>query len=344
MIRMKRAQIAVLAGLAIGTWAFARKRRSRFSFTGKTILISGGSRGLGLVMARQLAREGARLALLARDPDELARAKDDLESRGAQVLTVPCDLTDRLQIASSVETVVGHFGDIDVLINNAGVIEVGPLAHMTREDFERSLAIHFWAPYELTMRVRPQMAKRGGGRIVNISSIGGKIAVPHLAPYVAGKFALTGFSDSTRAELAAENIHVTTVAPGMMRTGSHVNARFKGNHAAEFAWFSFSNGLPILSMSAERAAAKIIAACRRGQASLTLTFAARLVIAGNATAPNFTGYTMKLVNRFLPPPTTEDGDELRSGWQSRHQPANVFTHHLDRAMARNNEGQTPHSR
>ena len=340
---MKRAQIAVLAGLALGAWALARCSRPRFSFTGRTILISGGSRGLGLVMARQLAREGARVALLARDADELARAKHDLESRGGQVLTVRCDLTDRAQIATAVETVVAHFGDIEVLINNAGVIEVGPLAHMTRQDFERSLAIHFWAPYELTMRVRPQMAKRGG-RIVNISSIGGKIAVPHLAPYVTGKFALTGFSDSTRAELAAENIYVTTVAPGMMRTGSHVNARFKGDHAAEFAWFSFSNGLPLVSMSAERAAAKIIAACRRGQPSVTLTLGARLAIAGNAIAPNFTGSAMKLANRVLPPPTTAAGDELRTGWQSRHRPANTFTRHLDQATARNNEGQPPQSK
>jgi len=341
---MKRSHVVFFTGLAVGAWALARNSRSRFSFAKKVVLISGGSRGLGLVMARQFAREGARIALLARNADELARAKNDLESRGAQVLTVQCDLTDRAQIVSAVETVVAHFGSIDVLINNAGVIEVGPLAHMTREDFERSLAIHFWAPYELTMQVRPLMAKRGGGRIVNISSIGGKIAVPHLAPYVTGKFALTGFSDSTRAELAAENIHVTTVAPGMMRTGSHVNARFKGNYAAEFGWFSFSNGLPLLSMSAERAAAKIIAACRLGQPSLTLTFGARLAIVGNAIAPNLTGSAMKLANRFLPSATTKDGDELRTGWQSRRRPANVFTRHLDQATARNNECQPPNSR
>ena len=342
---MKRSHFTLVAGAALALWAIARRTsRLRFSFTGKTILISGGSRGLGLVIARQLAREGARIALLARNPDELARAKNDLESRDAQVSTVQCDLTDPVQIACAVETVIAHFGGIDVLINNAGVIEVGPLAHMTREDFERSLAIHFWAPYELTMRVRSQMAEHGGGRIINISSIGGKIAVPHLAPYVAGKFALTGFSDSTRAELAAENIYVTTVAPGMMRTGSHVNARFKGNHAAEFAWFSCSNGLPLLSMSAERAAAKIIAACRRGQSSLTLTFGARLAIAGNAIAPNLTGSTMKLANRFLPPPTTKDGDELRTGWQSRQRRANVFTRHLDQATARYNERQPPNPR
>jgi len=341
---MKHSHVVVLASLAVGAWALARNSRSRFSFAKKVVLISGGSRGLGLVLARQLARESARIALLARNADELARAKADLEPRGAEVLTVQCDLTDRAQIASAVETVIAHFGSIDVLINNAGVIEVGPLTHMVRADFERSIATHFWAPYELIMLVRSQMAERGGGRIVNISSIGGKVAVPHLAPYVTGKFALTGFSDSARAELAAENIRVTTVAPGMMRTGSHVNARFKGNHAAEFAWFSFSNGLPLLSMSAERAADKIIAACRRGQPSLILTFGARLAIASNVIAPNLTGSAMKLANRFLPSPATAEGDELRTGWQSRQRSANIFTRHLDQATARNNERQPPNFR
>src|SRR5438067_6406663 len=269
---MKRSQVAALGGLALGAWALGRALRGQYSFAGKIVLISGGSRGLALVMARQLAGEGARLALLARDEDELARARADLEARGAEVLVIPCNLTNRDTIAPALDRIVEHFGGVDVLINNAGMIEVGPLDHMRREDFERSLALHFWAPYELTMLVRPHMQKRDGGRIVNISSIGGKIAVPHLAPYCAGKFALTGFSDAIRAELARDGIFVTTVAPGMMRIGSHVNANFKGKHDAEFAWFATANGMPFISINANRAARKILAACRRGQPSLTLTF------------------------------------------------------------------------
>jgi NAD(P)-dependent dehydrogenase (short-subunit alcohol dehydrogenase family) len=338
---MKRSHLAAIGGIAFGAWAIARSARARFSFAGKVVIISGGSRGLGLVIGRQLADEGARIALLARDQDELARAETDLKSRGAEVLVVPCDLTKRAQIALAVEKIIARFGGVDVLVNNAGVIEVGPLDHMTREDFQRSLAVHFWAPFELTMRVRPEMKKRGGGRIINISSIGGKIAVPHFAPYVAGKFALTGFSDSTRAELARENILITTVAPGMMRTGSHVNASFKGDHSAEFAWFSFSNGLPLLSMSAERATAKIIAASRRGQPSLTLTVAARLAISANALVPNLFGYAMKIANRLLPQPSGRSGNELRLGWQSRDQFPERLIRHLDAATARNNGAPGP---
>src|SRR4029077_20216138 len=163
-----------------------------------------------------------------------------------------------------VRQIIDRFGKIDVLINNAGIIEVGPLEHMTREDFERAMRLHFWAPYELVSRIVPEMRTRGGGRIVNISSIGGKVAVPHLAPYSVSKFALTGFSDAIRAELASDNIHVTTVAPGMMRTGSHVNAKFKGKHDIEFAWFSASAGAPLISLYGHRGPRKNLSACPPG--------------------------------------------------------------------------------
>ena len=233
--------------------------------------------------------------------------------------------------------IIGRFGKIDVLINSAGIIEVGPLEHMTREDFERAMRLHFWAPFELVSQIVPGMRTWGGGRIVNISSIGGKVAVPHMAPYSASKFALTGFSDALRAELARDNIHVTTVAPGMMRTGSHVNAKFKGRHDAEFGWFAASAGAPLISMNADRAARKILAACRRGQPSLTLTFAARAAILGNTLFPNLTGYWMKIVNRFLPGAGDDEGNELRAGSQLRRGTPRWLTRLADRATRRNNE-------
>src|SRR5262249_59696441 len=98
--------------------------------------------------------------------------------------------------------------------------------------------------------------------IVNIPSIGGRTAVPHMAPYSASKFALAGFSDAIRAELARDKIYVTTVTPGLMRTGSHIHAKFKGNHAAEYRWFDWSRKIPLASISIERAARKISDACR----------------------------------------------------------------------------------
>jgi NAD(P)-dependent dehydrogenase (short-subunit alcohol dehydrogenase family) len=324
--------------LLLGGWITARViRAAQYTLRDKVALISGGSRGLGLVLARHICHQGGNVALLARDPDELSRAKADLTARGGDVLTVQCDLLDRNQIQVAVRKVIDHFDRIDILINNAGIIEVGPLDHMTREDYDRAMRVHFWAPYELISQIVPEMRLWGGGRIVNITSIGGKVAVPHFAPYSASKFALTGFSDAVRTELARDNIEVTTVAPGLMRTGSHVNAKFKGNHDAEFAWFSASAGAPLISMAADRAARKIIAAFRRGQPSLTLTFAARGAIAGNALFPNLTGNAMKIVNRFLPKAGGEEGNRSCAGGHLPRRAPEWLTRMADQAVARNNE-------
>jgi NAD(P)-dependent dehydrogenase (short-subunit alcohol dehydrogenase family) len=286
---------------------------ARFSFRDRVALITGGSRGLGLEIARQLCDQAGKIAILARDPDELARAKAELAARGGEVLTLQCDLLDAAEIQSAIESTLTHFGKIDILINNAGTIEVGPLAHMKLEDFDRAMRLHFWAPFILTMQIIPHMRSIGGGRIVNISSIGGKIAVPHMAPYSASKFALTGFSDGIRAELAQDKIFVTTVTPGMMRTGSQVHARFKGDHSAEYKWFELSSKLPLASISAERAARKILHACRRGRPAVVMPSSAYFVIAANALFPNLTGHLMKIVNRCLPPTVSKSGDEARSG-------------------------------
>jgi len=285
----------------------------RFSYRDKVALITGGSRGLGLIIARQICNQGGKVALLARDPAELACAKSDLAQRGGSVLTVQCDLLDTEQIRPSVRQIIDHFGKIDILINCAGIIEVGPLEHMTREDFDRAMRLHFWAPFELISQIVPEMRTWGGGRIVNISSIGGKVAVPHMAPYTSSKFALVGLSDALRAELAPENIFVTTVTPGVMRTGSEVHAKFKGDHAAEFESFTGASKLPFASISAERAAKKILAACARGRSALVMPLPARALIIANALFPNFTAQVMKIVNKRLPSSVGPTGDEARAG-------------------------------
>src|SRR5438094_3200904 len=326
--------------LLIGAWITARIiRTARFTLRDKVAVITGGSRGLGLVLARDICAQGGSVALIARDREELARAKADLDRRGGapNAFGIPCDLLDAAQIEAAVRQIIDRFGKIDILINNAGIIEVGPLEHMTREDFERAMQLHFWAAYELISQIVPEMRTWGGGHIVNISSIGGKVAMPHLAPYSVSKFALTGFSDAIRAELARDNIRVTTVAPGMMRTGSHVNAKFKGKHDVEFAWFAAAAGAPLISMNADRDARKILAACRRGQPSLTLTFAARLQVLANALFPNLTGYAMRLINRFLPESACAGGNQSRAGSRVRRLIPDWLTRSADKATARNNE-------
>jgi short-subunit dehydrogenase len=332
-------RVLLAAGaILLAIWLIVRLIRTvSYPLREKVVLITGGSRGLGLVLARHICARGGNVALIARDAEELARAKSDLATRRSTVMTIQCDLLDSEQIQAAVRRVIDRFGKIDILINNAGIIEVGPLEHLMREDFERAIRLHFWAPFELISQIVPEMRIWGGGRIVNVSSIGGKVAVPHMAAYSASKFALTGFSDAIRAELARDNIHVTTVAPGLMRTGSHVNAKFKGRHDDEFAWFAASAGAPLISMNADRAARKILAACRRGQPSLTLTFAARKIVLGNALFPNLTGYLMKFVNRLLPATGGEQGNESRAGSEVPRRTPEWMTRLADRATQKNNE-------
>jgi len=289
---------------------------ARFTYRDKVALITGGSRGLGLEIARQICARGAKVVLIARDAEELARAKTDLDRFATDVLTIQCDLLETAQIQSAAQQTLHRFGKIDILINNAGIIEIGPIEHMQLKDFDRAMRLHFWAPFILYLLVTPQM-RANGGRIVNISSIGGRIAVPHMAAYSASKFALTGFSDAIRAELARDNIFVTTVTPGLMRTGSQIHAKFKGDHSAEYKWFDWSSKIPFASISVERAARKILNACQRGKPALVMPCSAYFIIAANALFPNLTARVMKIVNRSMPPRVSKSGDEARSGAEVR---------------------------
>jgi short-subunit dehydrogenase len=199
-----------------------------------------------------------------------------------------------------IEEVCKYYGQIDVLVNNAGVIQVGPLEVQTKEDFEDALAVHFWGPYYAMSAAIPQMRLQGAGKIVNISSIGGKMSVPHLAPYCASKFALVGLSGAMRVELAKDNIEVTTVCPGLMRTGSHINAIFKGKNQLEYALFSISNAFPLASISAESAAREIVEACRRGDAEAIISVQAEIAAKMNNLFPELVSEISGLVNQILP--------------------------------------------
>jgi NAD(P)-dependent dehydrogenase (short-subunit alcohol dehydrogenase family) len=330
---------AMVGAAAVLAGARAARQRRAIEFGGRVVVITGGSRGLGLVLARAFAAEGARLVLLARDPHELDRAKRMLEEEHrVEVLVIPCDIRKREEAQAAVSRVLGTWSGIDVLVNNAGVIEVGPLEHMQYEDFENAMATHFWGPLHLMLEVVPAMRRRGFGRIVNISSIGGRVAVPHLVPYSASKFALTGLSDAVRSELAPHGIHVTTVCPGLMRTGSPMNADMKGRHEAEYAWFAIASSLPGLTISAERAAQQILDACRHGDPELTITTQARAAAMLNELAPALVAHAMAVTARLLPGPTGPEGDRARRGRDSESKWApSIATTLTDRAAVLNNE-------
>ena len=362
------------AAVGIGSAAIAWKayrRATMLDLAGKCVVISGGSRGLGLEMAREFLSGGARVALLARDPAELERAHAALagwtrrpQDAGAAptatrepatrdggngasraggetpfVITVPCDVRDAASAVRAADEALAVFPQIDILANVAGVIDVAPYEHLTPEDYRDSLDTHFWGPMNMIRAVAGRM--RPGSRIINISSIGGLVSVPHLLPYSVGKFALTGYSEGLHPELAQRGIHVTTVCPGLMRTGSHVRARFKGRHRQEFAWFAASSGSPFASISAQKAARKIVLACRMARPFLILTPQARALHLAHAIAPNTTARAMRLATQLLPEPADEDdiaADNTREGWESTSEAApSILTRRADRAIERNNE-------
>jgi hypothetical protein len=189
------------------------------------------------------------------------------------------------------------------------------------------------------------MRQRRAGRIVNIASVGGKISVPHLLPYSASKFALVGFSEGLHGALVRDNVYVTTVCPGLMRTGSPRNASFKGRHRAEYAWFSISDSLPLASMSAARAARRIVDACVDGDAELVLPPTVDLAVRLSGLIPGAGPALMGLVERLLPGPggigtDTRLGEESESAWSP-----SVLTTLGDLAAVENNEMVTsePHT-
>lgn len=330
------------AGLALGAgasfalgltyWGVRQSRRYRLS--GRVVLITGGSRGLGLALARQFLRRRAKVALVARNPEALERARQLLAGQGT-VFVRPCDLRDESQVQETISDVRRQLGEVDILVNNAGTLTVGPIETMSLEEYREALSIFFWAPLYATQAVLPSMRERREGRIVNISSVGGKIAVPHLVPHSAGKFALSGWSEGLHAELAKHNVKVTTVYPGLMRTGSPRHADFKGKHRAEYTWFLLSDSIPGLSINADRAARQIVRACEYGKSQLIVSLPAKIAIKAHDLFPNLTAVALEFANRLLPDSEGADGTK-KKGAQSTTTLTESWLTTLDQEAARKN--------
>jgi short-subunit dehydrogenase len=310
---------------------------NKYDLKGKVVLITGGSRGLGLELARQFARKGASIAICSRTTSQLSNAKIELEKMGANVMALPVDITKNDEVKLWIRDVINHFGRVDVLVNNAGTIQVGPQDAMNLEDYKTAMDTNFWSALYTMHACLPHFSMQGGGRILNITSIGGKVAVPHLLPYSASKFALVGLSEGMHAELKKENIHVTTVVPNLMRTGSPRNVTIKGDHQAEYDWFKFSDSLPLTSQAVEVAAKSIVSALEYGKAVAVLTWTAKLATLLNGLAPSWVGMLFSLANSFLPENIPggaypKKGHELEDG-----RPAGKITAITDRAAITHNQ-------
>ena len=298
---MKALTPLLTAGALAGAAALTA-RRAPDDLRGEVAVVTGASRGLGLLLARELARQGCSLIICARDPAELGRAAVQLrEEAGADVASVACDVTDEDAPARLVQAALDRHGRLDIVISNAGIIQVGPVQAASPEHFETALDTMALAPARLALAALPVMQGQRHGRIVTIASIGGKLGVPHLLPYSTAKFAATGFSEGLRAELGRGPVTVTTVVPGLMRTGSHLQARFTGQAEKEFTWFGLGASMPLLSMDAERAARQIVGAVRERRAEIILTPAGQVVSRVAGLAPGLTSEVLHLVQRLMLP-------------------------------------------
>ncbi len=304
---MRRSLTGVIVGLGAVTTAALYRHRPR-NLRSQVAVVTGGSRGLGLAIAHELVAAGCPVVICARDGGELDRAADQLRAAGGDVLPLVCDVSDEHQARELVRRTVDHYGRVDLLVNNAGVIQVGPLDSLTAQNFRDAMDPMFWGMLNMSLAVMPYMRERRSGHICNITSIGGKISVPHLLPYSTAKFAAVAFSEGLHAELARHRINVTTVVPGLMRTGSDVQADFAGRAGREYTWFALGAATPGLSIDGRHAARRIVRAIARHRTEIVLTGPAKAAVLAHGVAPSAVQSVLALVNRVLPAASaTQDG-------------------------------------
>jgi short-subunit dehydrogenase len=328
--------IAAGAGVMLAATAIYNEL-TKYKLTGKVVLVTGGSRGLGLELARQLTQKGARLAICARSERQLEKARKELAGMGADVIALPVDLTNRSEVKRLIQEVVKHFGALDVLINNAGMIQVGPFDAMKLKDYEEAMDTNFWTALYSMHHAIPFFLRQGEGRIVNVTSIGGKIAVPHLLPYTASKFALVGLSEGLHAELKGRNIHVTTIVPNLMRTGSPRNAVIKGDHETEYAWFKHADSNPLMSQDSAVAARQIIRALEYGESEAILSYTAKLATLIQGIAPRWVSALLTMTTKFLPDNSPGGQQPLKGANAETKRSRGPIAALTDRAAVRNNE-------
>jgi NAD(P)-dependent dehydrogenase (short-subunit alcohol dehydrogenase family) len=247
-------------------------------------------------------------------------------------------VADADQVEALVERTESTLGSIEVMVCVAGVIQAGPLSALSREHFVEAINVMLWGPVNCGLAVAPRMRERGRGRIGVVTSVGGRISAPHLLPYSTAKFGAVGFTRGLRSELAGTGVTVTCAEPGLMRLGSHLRARFVGNHGREFAWFATADSLPVVSIDGERAAVRIVRAILSGRAVMTVTPVGFLAPRVDALFPNLTAGLLALATRLLPddPGTPESGQTLE-GWEARRRASRSMQFLLDRVLRLSDE-------
>lgn len=290
-----------LAGAALIGRAAARRAR-RIDMFGRVVVITGGGRGLGFAVAQEFLERGCKVAICGRDGDTIAKALRAWRGQGADVFGGACDASNPAAVKTFMQEVLDHFGVIDVLVNNAGQCFVGPAVELRPDEVESALRNIFWVHYYPTMAVLPHMRRRGFGRIVNITSIGGKLPMPHQAAYAVGKYAATGWSETLTAELAKEGICVSTITPPPLKNGAPLHVHFNGRVEDEFRWFAKTLTSRLVATGADRTARVVVDAAEHGDPERAVSLWCWLAIRAHGLLPNLTASTLALADRQLPPP------------------------------------------
>ncbi len=214
-------RLMVLVGLGGAAYWLARyltPAHSTLVLNDKVVIITGASSGVGRAMAFAFARRAARVVLVARREERLKAVRREIEPYTSDVLVIPADLTDDAQLESVIDRTLAHFGRIDVLVNNAGISQAGPLQELDPARIDRLLDLNLRAVIRLTQLALPSMLAQREGYILNVGSALGRSAAPLFAPYTASKYGLAGFTDSLRRELHGTGVQVTLVQPGWVHT------------------------------------------------------------------------------------------------------------------------------
>ncbi len=304
--------IAATGAAVLAVRALRARKLAPINGPSPVVLITGGSRGLGLAIATRFARTPVKLVLASRNLAELQQAQTTLLAQSPHLHPedfhlVAADLARPEECQRLITEAIARFHRIDVLINNAAIIDIGPIESQTLENFERTMQVNFFAALYTTWAALPHLRQQqplSGSRrasIVNIASIGGKIAVPHMLPYSAAKFALVGFSEGLHAELRHKGIRVTTVCPGLMRTGGEAHAHFLGKQDAERRWFNFAAKTPGITVSTRYAANRIFHAVACGRSEITISPQAFLAARFAPLCPELLQYANALTNEHVLP-------------------------------------------
>jgi len=188
------------------------------SFTGKVVLITGASSGIGRAAAIQFAKEGACVILVARRKEKLDQIDKELKKFNASTLVCECDVSDKTQVKKMSKMVLEKYESVDILVNNAGFAIYGSVSNLTIEDIESQMATNYLGMVYCIKNFLPLMIKKKSGHIVNVASVAGSIGLPGIASYCASKFAMLGFSEGLKHELKETGVGVTVVSPIMVRT------------------------------------------------------------------------------------------------------------------------------